>query len=194
MVKINKYIKSSPPKKQDNCYVNQDEFEITSLVCAALKTDSSKFNDSVIDTVIELLKRLNGRKLIYSVISNQMYTLSSNKSSSDGKEFANFTANVDKLKDTVLKNEKYKDLHDIIIKLYDHTQLATHQINVFRFNKEEFESMIKNSEEINKKIESVNSQVLSLVALFTAMAFLVFGGFLHLKVFFLILKKSHYQN
>lgn len=177
-LKLHKYLNSSPKSVDTNgtIFLENNEFQLTALICIALKADNNSFKSKELNSTIDLLRQLNGRKLIYSEISNQMYTLSSDKSSSDGKEFANFITNVEKLKDVVLNDSSYQDLHDVVIKLYDHTQLANHQINVFRFNKEEFENMIKNSDEVGKKIESVNSQVLSLVALFTAMAFLVFGG------------------
>ena len=83
---------------------------------------------------------------------------------------------LEKLKNAVSEDSRYQDLRPYAIRLYDHAHLALNQINVFKLSKEDFESIISSSETINTKMESLSSQVLSLVALFTAMAFLVFGG------------------
>lgn len=181
---FDKYITEEKNTNENQKYNNintDDPFLLTKIICTSLTKSSKEYN---IESSISILKQLNGRKLIYSEISNYMYSIASDRSGNDGNEMANFTTNVDALKNKVINNLNYSDINDVVIKLYDHTQLAIHQINVFRFNKEDFEERVKNSDEINKKIESVNSQVLSLVALFTAMAFLVFGGLSSLESIF----------
>lgn len=162
--------------------------ELTALLCIFLENEKFDFN-----ATIEVIRSLKSEKLIYSEISNHLFVTSK-------ENVATFLSNVAKLKEKVFdpNSKEYEDLRHIVLKLYDHTQLANHQVNMFKIGQERFDNQLKSSDFfnekiesnretidsmikennnfINQKIDSVNSQVVSLVALFTAMAFLVFGG------------------
>ncbi len=165
-------------------YIEFNEETLTNILCSTLKIDSNKYN---IENSINVLRAFEGKRIIYSVISGFIFSISDKQGHSN--EVADFTTNVDKLKELVLHNSKYNDIKDKVIRLYDHTQLANNQINVFKLNKDEFENLIATSKTINQKFETSNSQSLSLVALFTAMAFLVFGGLSSFESIFSNLEK-----
>lgn len=173
LTKANKDIdldSSKAPSPSGDALTSLDEVTLTNILCDSLASDV--FN---VATAINILEHFKGKRIIYSIVSNRMFTLYDDKAQTSSNAGALFVSNVDKLKDDITCGND-NELKKIVMKLYDHTQLAIHQVNMFRLNKDQFENMVKNSDILNQKIESVNSQVLSLVALFTAMAFLVFGG------------------
>ena len=72
-----------------------------------------------------------------------------------------------------------KKIIKIIHKLWDHSQLAENQIDEIRKDKfwDNFlKEKIKIEESIKKEGQKLNKELISLVGIFTAMAFLVFGG------------------
>ncbi len=150
---------------------NLTEEQLTILLCKELEKGSQEYD---VNESIRALANLKEQRIIYSVISDEMYSMSNKDDQS--AEIGNFISNIEKLKNAVSEDSRYQDLRPYAIRLYDHAHLALNQINVFKLSKEDFESIISSSETINTKMESLSSQVLSLVALFTAMAFLVFGG------------------
>ena len=211
-----KYTKKNPSSNNKNTKRNtkislsNDPSELTRILCTCL--ESKQFN---VDSAVAIINELKNKKLIYSEISNRLFVTSKDN-------VANFLSNIELLKEHITNSHDAndKEIEHIVLKLYDHTQLANHQINVFKIGKEELDTHLKSSEfisskietlttkvdntinsvnskfddavdtintkfdnktelissKVDEKIESVNSQVVSLVALFTAMSFLVFGG------------------
>lgn len=161
---------SLKPNKQD---LVSDEIELTKILCMHLENE--KFD---INATIMIIKILKDKRIVYSEISNHLFTKASKSSSNSSDSVAVFLSNVYTLKEQVLNSDdpSFNEIRHIVLKIYDHTQLANHQVSVFKFGQDQFDTYLKSSDYINQKIDSVNSQVLSLVALFTAMAFLVFGG------------------
>lgn len=175
--KRNKTTNISKTPKPANISLSDDPYELTRILCSCL--ESKQFNAQSAIAIIEVLKT---KKLIYSEISNHLFCASRDN-------VANFISNIEILKEQVTNsnNPNNQEIEHIVLKLYDHTHLANHQINVFKIGREELDTQLKNSDYLNteiksliskvdERIESVNSQVISLVALFTAMSFLVFGG------------------
>lgn len=180
--------------KKDSQPFVKDSSTLTQILCMYLEKEEFE-----IDSAIEVIKNLKTERLLYSEISNRLFSFAQ-KDNSDSRNVAIFVSNVDILKEKILNtnNAEYEDIKPIVLKLYDHTQLANHQVSVFKVGQEQFDTYLKNSDYMNKKdstisakldnavdqmttkvdskIESVTSQVVSLVALFTAMSFLVFGG------------------
>ncbi len=88
-------------------------------------------------------------------------------------EFTSLLGSVDSVeKQWLLRSEK------IVIKIYDHVNLAKRQFNVLKTSDKEYENNFKKyilpfKQEVTKEM---SSQLITLVGIFTAMAFLVFGG------------------
>ena len=87
--------------------------------------------------------------------------------------------------DKQYRDEQYSRIRKTIIKMYDHIQLAIHQFENLKQDDNEFrKKFISNIEpvktEVNNQLndftKGMNSQLISLVGIFTAMSFLVFGG------------------
>lgn len=84
-----------------------------------------------------------------------------------------------------LENDKRDSLKKIVYKLWDHILLATNQYIQLKNKDEELDNnfrknFTKEKDKISKKIEqsshSLTNQLISIVGIFTAMAFLVLGG------------------
>lgn len=73
-------------------------------------------------------------------------------------------------------------IRKILIKLWDHINLADHQYNQLKESDDEFNRKFDNkfdsaaSEKLNKFSKEMNAQLLTLVGIFTALAFMVFGS------------------
>lgn len=83
------------------------------------------------------------------------------------------------------KNEQYSKIRKTIIKMYDHIQLAIHQFENLKQDDKEFQKKFAiNMEPVNNEVKNqlntftkeMNSQLIALIGIFTAMSFLVFGG------------------
>ena len=134
-------------------------------------------------------------RILYSHISNVIYKCYDDNTAEDAERIiASLSSNMDSLlayPTTPRYSEKYKgDLRDprkresiedarkAIVKIWDHINLAQQQYSVLKQSDEEykqkFESLIyRYKEEMTK---DMNSQLLTMVSIFTALAFLVFGG------------------
>ncbi|MFV0515854.1 MAG: hypothetical protein ACK5MV_00450 [Aminipila sp.] len=126
-------------------------------------------------------------RLFYSQISDNIFNLNE-------KERSSFSNNIDKVyqyssqKDFLPEGCHSKTV-EVVAKLYDHSNLAINQIENLKQSDEEFESKFSCKFEsavdpVKKKVEedlkevskNMSGQLISLVAMFTAMSFLVFGG------------------
>lgn len=126
-------------------------------------------------------------RLLYANISNFIFTNYTEKkittiqsnliSISDyvlSKEFEN------RITQTNNRNEKdlIKQSRKIVLKLYDHVNLANRQYIELKQTDEEYSSRFKENFERDKQelTKEMSSQLITLVGIFTALAFLIFGG------------------
>lgn len=117
----------------------------------------------------------NGR-LIYSTISNKIYNLNS-------LEYSNLEYACDLLI-SYSEEQKKTDVSKIILKFIDHINLALSQERfIQRYNIEDYkesfdkvDEFMKRSSDLNNKIENMNAQVITALGIFTAIAFILFGG------------------
>lgn len=129
-------------------------------------------------------------KVLYSSISNLIYSAYDNKQEdyigsimSNFEKLLSYTDNSQNIatlkKAGKTDEEKYIDNAKIaVIKIWDHINLANQQYKVLKQSdseyKDKFNSLIRDyKEEMNKEM---SSQLITLVSIFTALAFLVFGS------------------
>lgn len=146
----------------------------TITICNMLNCDVNDFN--VMPTLSKISKFINSNyRFFYSEISNFIFELN---------EYArgNFYTNLDNLVDTMFaKDETEEKVCRAVIKLYDHANLAASQYNKLKWTDEEFtrmfnENILSVKSDIEQQKQETTSRLISLVAIFTAMSFLVFGG------------------
>lgn len=143
-------------------------------ICHMMNCDMSKFN--LKDTIkkVEIIVS-EGSRFFYSEISNFIYGL-------DEYSRPSFYNNLNILVDEALRmDEGYENVKRAIIKLFDHANLAAKQYDKLKWTDEEFTRMFNMNiwsvkEDIERHKKETTSQLISLVAIFTAMSFLVFGG------------------
>lgn len=100
-----------------------------------------------------------------------------------------FLSNIEELQDyadnfykfsacTVEEQNTAKDLVDFIDKLWDHASLAQQQKAAFLVNKKDLSDTVveKLKPEVNKMENGIRKELISLIGIFTALSFLVFGG------------------
>ena len=131
-------------------------------------------------------------RILYSPISNIIYSSYENGQSDDliGTLLSNLDellsysndSSVIAIKITALRDPKDKkyveDTRKAIFKIWDHVNLANQQYKVLKQSDDEYDEKFKArisnyKEEMTKEM---NAQLLTMVSIFTALAFLIFGG------------------
>lgn len=151
-------------------------------LCKSLSKDSIGFKEEdFIEKVKQYIKEYD--RILYSSITNFIYE-------TYDKEHSTFNTNLDKIRDYVYSKEYeelylnkdeaeiYINIKKIILKIWDHSNLAQRQYISFKSSDDSFSAMIEEKLKTKENIimQSMNTQVISVVAIFTALAFMVFGG------------------
>lgn len=132
-------------------------------------------------------------RLLYSDISNYIFSLSD-------EEFSTFTTNLDSVLGyaTVLRNDEQQFVvYKATIKFYDHVNLARRQYAMFSSKQKDMDDEIEKllRPKIYDLTKDMTSQLVGLVAIFTALSFLVFGGISSLQnIFNSLAQTSKAQN
>ncbi|KIL06899.1 hypothetical protein SR42_15110 [Clostridium botulinum] len=187
-------------KRSTEIIDNRDENKIDKMTTdikrilnlSFMQTTSSFDTNNSIELISEYMK--NHDRLLYSVISNYIFLL-------EDEKVGIFITNLDSLAEFVL-SAKYNDIYladktkrskvkhytkikKTILKLWDHSHLALYQFESLKQSDDEFKrNFIKNispvktdvNKQLNEFTKGMNSQLISLVGIFTAMSFLVFGS------------------
>lgn len=151
---------------------NNTKTLITKLIDLDLST-----GDDLMEICEFIKENFVEERLIYSVISDQVYNLEVwqlNDLESANLKLLDYTNN--------LKNDE--QTIKIVTKLADHIDLALAQERYFiDYNKEELndkinevDSFMKDVNRLNDNFNSLNSQIISVLGIFTAIAFILFGG------------------
>lgn len=171
--------KGNEEKKISTLLKMDDEIE---SICNMLVKASDRFNDESINEVIckveEYIKKHD--RIMYSTISNYIYSLSDEMRET-------FSINLERLVEKALDfdDEIYKRNRNILLKIRDHVHLALCQFGALKDDDSEFSRKFNNSiipvkadveKQLGEFTKTMNSQLISLVGIFTAMSFLVFGG------------------
>lgn len=169
-------------------YIQKMEKEMN-MICEKLSTETKTFDAK------EFFRKIYGYieendRLIYTQITNYIFTLEKEE------EFGVLQTNIDNVVN-YMYGEQYKDdFREIlegkdknkkwklekakrtVLKLWDHLNLARRQYLLFHHKDEEYEKIVDEKMQIAeiKLSKEVNGQLISLVAIFTALSFLVFGG------------------
>ena len=155
-------------------------------ICKALSQSSKDFDKIKVFEQIDNYINTHDR-LMYAEISNYIFQLQSDQ------EVSVFQTNLESVLEFVLSDEysqqinTKKDEKDktkitrsrkIVLKLYDHVNLARRQYIELRETDEEFERRFDKyfSEHQLEITKEMSNQLVTLVGIFTAIAFVVFGG------------------
>lgn len=186
MVKWNKGIDEQVDSSSN--YINNMENEMNSI-CQMLSEETKKFDAKIFfDKIYGYI--VKNDRLLYTNITNYIFTL-------NDEQFGTLQTNIDnvvsyvyseqfkidypeKSAKTEREKERQKKLRTqrTILKMWDHVNLARRQYVLFH-NKDEGFSQIVDEKMKNASTEiykEMNGQLISLVGIFTALSFLVFGG------------------
>lgn len=172
--------------------------KVTQL-CEELRLENKKFDkEKFLDILVYFMD--NDKRILYSQVTN--FIFDKYKKSWSLKDASNIIDNMttnlvsmiewtksDEFKSTLVYQKCFKvqldklpKLRKILIKLWDHINLANHQYNQLKESDDEFNRKFDNKFDsaANKKLDKfskeMNAQLLTLVGIFTALAFMVFGS------------------
>lgn len=146
-------------------------------ICSSLSISSTSDSVDKSEALIREYKENPkfGGRWPYSEISSFLFER-------DEKAIGRFLSNIDSLRSHARKkadeDPEYEDMYLAIEKLWDHAHLAERQAAAFRHGDEDFETKFEKyiTPFEAKFSREMNMQLLSLIAIFTALSFLVFGG------------------
>lgn len=146
------------------------------------------------DAFDELLRYINNYdRILYSTISNIIYAHYDNDNSTADPagtlqsnleslvKYVENEANIAAKKSALSKNqtpESVDDARRTVLKIWDHVTLASQQYTMLKQSDEEYDQKFKKriasyKEEMSKEM---NAQMITMVGIFTALAFLIFGS------------------
>lgn len=191
-IKINKTTKQVEFKIDDKVITEEMSEKITEI-CNLLFIDSDKFNEkNAFNAIYNYIEGYH--RLLYSQISNIVYAYYNDHTTEEATTaLGTMISNIDKIvaytgtqeykerKSKVKKpqdKEIYEDTEKVLIKIWDHVNLAQTQYSGLKQTDEEYRKKFDNSIEPFKEnlVKDMNAQLLTMVSIFTALAFLVFGG------------------
>ncbi len=174
------------------------ELEVSNL-CDELKVSKKDFKkDKVLDTLAKFV--VDDKRMLYSQVTTYIFNYYDKKKPLDPSSdltdnmLSNLVTMLDWIESEEFKNNstylsrlagdpsKIISLRKIVIKLWDHINLANHQYNQLKESDEEFDKkFVKRfrsaaNESLNEFSKEMNTQLLTLVGIFTALAFMVFGS------------------
>lgn len=143
-------------------------------ICSLLNCSSDKFQVNKTRTCIKNYFDKESH-IIYSAISSYVFEL-------DDEQRGNFITNIDSMLAESIDSEK---LREGILKIYDHAQLALLQVDNLKRDDNDLKKVIgknlapvrnKFNKDLEKSYKEIYSQLIGLIGIFTALAFLVFGS------------------
>lgn len=171
-------------KSSNPAFLNQMQVQILNL-CRALDQSVATGQFDCKQWIFELNNYISTpqNRLLYNDISNYIF-------SKNSREYGSMMTNLEAVIDyamTYLRPDKEKELlYKTILKFYDHLNLAQKQVEMFDSDRKSLQQDIELEvkTEISNATKDITSQLVGLVALFTAMSFLVFGGIASLDSIF----------
>lgn len=176
-------------KKQSDStsnYIQEMEAAVDNL-CNELLKDSKKFEANIFfDRLHDYI--IKEDRLLYTNITNYIFSLDKEE------EFGIMQTNLDSVINYMYGNQfeidhpwktdrkyqrnPYERTKRTALKLWDHMNLAKRQMALFKMTDEDYTKIVSQKMEVegNKLSKEVNGQLISLVAIFTALSFIVFGG------------------
>lgn len=159
-----------------------------------LYADKNTFDEEyVFEKLFDYIKEHD--RILYTPISNEIYSCYKNRELTEetDRTIGTISSNMDKLLTYAnsanctqriqsfsdeTERKQFQDTQKAVLKIWDHINLAQQQYSVLKQSDEEYQQKFENlinpyKEEMTK---DMNSQLLTMVSIFTALAFLVFGG------------------
>lgn len=157
-----------------------------------LSKDKDDFHIIDIQTLIKQYRDKYGR-LLYSEITSYSYELSE----SDSEKYARFLSNIERLLESYVNKDQKCENEDtkLVIKIWDHVNLANSQFTKLKlsdeFISEQFaikikpildesettkEELEKTKKDLDSSKKELYSQLISIVSIFVAISFVMFGG------------------
>ena len=156
-------------------------------LCRGLSNSSLPFDDKDKTEWINKLSEYiaDSDRIMYSVVSNHLFTISENESDV-------FINNLQLAAEHILNINENEALCKCILKFRDHANLALRQLQLYEKEVEEIDSRINSHIEpaISQATKDVTNQLIGLVAIFTALSFIVFGGISSLSSIFSALSRD----
>lgn len=166
-------------------YIQNMEKEMD-IICGKLSEETKNFKaKDFFDKIHEYIEKND--RLIYTHITNYIFTLSD-------EEFGVLQTNIDTVVNYMYSKQYEQDFSGAlksrdekrklertqrtVLKMWDHVNLARRQYIMFHHKDTDYEKIVDEKMEIvgAKISKEMNVQLISLVAIFTALSFLVFGG------------------
>lgn len=166
---------------EDNTFVNNahtqkvNQFEITKTklneICAGLTRETQKYDPNETIKAIESYICVSGKldRMLYSEISSYMFSL-------EDEDRGIYTTNLDKLMSTTLNqnHEANEECQKIILKIYDHSQLALRQIentnNIFA------NSIDEARENLERQMKGIEKEYITILGIFASVILAFVGG------------------
>ncbi len=191
-IKINKTTKAIEFRIDDRVITDEMSEKIEEI-CKLLFVDSNEFDEE--KTFNEIFRYIKSyKRLLYSQISNIVYACFNEHTTEEASNIlGTMISNIEKIvaytssqqyKDRREKSKRpddkkiYEDTEKVLIKIWDHVNLAQTQYSGLKQTDEEYKRKFDKSITPFKEelVKDMNAQLLTMVSIFTALAFLVFGG------------------
>lgn len=190
-ININKS-NSNIQARTDNVDITEEMNEKITALCKELLNDSDRFEkDKAFKLIYSYIKKY--KRILYAPISNTIYACYNDHDFEEAQNLmgtmntnimavVNYSQGNDiSQRISTAQGEKKKHLEDTqkaILKIWDHINLAQTQYSSLKQSDEEYK------EKFNKQItpikdsisKDLNAQLITMVGIFTALAFLIFGG------------------
>lgn len=178
-------------KRSDNKHISSvscinDMEETMNQICTMLSNETKTFKAS--DFFEEVYKYINEKnRLLYTNVTNYIFTL-------NDEQFGTLQTNIDSVV-SYMHGEQFKTdfskrmkkeydevqcekIKMTILKLWDHVNLARRQYLLFSQKNSDYQKIVdEKMENAGTKIsKEMNMQLISLISIFTALSFLLFGG------------------
>lgn len=159
------YFKEEP----EESYIDK-AIDSTTKMCEYLSVSTKSFSpEYVYDQLAEHIE--NYGKLFYSTISSYVFACDDNRISI-------MMINIERM---INKPSGKIEIDKTVRKIWDHVNLASCQARMLKESDDEFDKKFHQKtpellSELDKRIDSTNAQLISLIAIFTALSFIVFGG------------------
>lgn len=149
-----------------------------SELCKLLSKDYDEFDKKHFFEKFSIYIKNNNNRLLYTNVTNEIFN-NYNSTGSFQSNLENVIAYSYEIKCSGVKAQiEHEKVQRALMKLWDHINLAIRQYELFQISDEHYSAI---AEEKMKNVEirltkEMNMQLLSLIAIFTALSFIVFGG------------------
>lgn len=174
---INPYLKTNSQDniKKEGVLDNSEKYKHTKQqmrsLCVAFSVPSSEYeSNKMIQEVEGYLKKSDKLdRILYSEISNYLFELNESKR-------GNFLTNVERLLIDILvkQNSVNIDVRKIVLKIYDHVQLVTYQIE--NSNKIFEKSILDVKSKLHDEIKGIEREYVTILGIFASIVLAFVGG------------------